>query len=176
MRKVILFIAMSLDGYIADKNGSVDWLRGQCNEVENEDTYSEFIKNIDTVIMGWTTYYQVTTELSPSEWVYSDFISYVITHNEQASTENIKFVNETPSNLVRRLKKENGKDIWICGGASIAQQLMQDGLVDGFHISIIPTILGSGIRLFGTLDAELKLKLLATRNYNGIMEVVYEKR
>jgi len=73
------------------------------------------------------------------------------------------------------LKEENGKVIWICGGASIVQQLMQDGLIDKVYISIIPTILGSGVRLFGALDVELKLKLIETRNYNGIMEVVYEK-
>lgn len=176
MRRVVLFIAMSLDGYIADMNGSVDWLSGQSNEVENEDTYSQFAKGIDTVVMGWKTYYQVATELSPSEWVYNDFISYVITHNEETSTGNIKFVRESPSNLVRRLKENNGKDIWICGGASIVQQLMLDGLIDKFYISIIPTILGSGVRLFGTIDEELKLKLTETRNYNGITEVVYEKR
>ena len=176
MRRVVLFIAMSLDGHIADMNGSVDWLGGHCNEVENEDTYSQFAKDIDTVVMGWTTYYQVVTELSPSEWVYSDFISYVITHKERTSTDNIRFVHVSPSDLVRRLKEEAGKDIWICGGASIVQQLMQDGLIDKFHISIIPTILGSGVRLFGPLDVELKLKLTEARNYNGITEVVYEKR
>ena len=102
MRKVVLFIAMSLDGYIADLNGSVDWLNGQRDEVENEDTYSEFVKDIDTVVMGWKTYYQVVTELSPSEWVYSDFISYVITHKERTSTDKIRFIHESPSNLVRR--------------------------------------------------------------------------
>lgn len=176
MRKVMLFIAMSLDGYIADLNGSVDWLNGQRDEVENEDTYSEFVKDIDTVVMGWKTYYQVVTELSPSEWVYSDFISYVITHKERTSTDKIRFIHESPSNLVRRLKEEDGKDIWICGGASIVQQLMQDGLIDKFYISIIPTILGYGVRLFGPLDVELKLKLMENRNYNGIMEVIYEKR
>ena len=176
MRKVVLFIAMSLDGYIADQNGSVDWLSGQCNEVENEDTYSQFVKDIDTVVMGWTTYQQIVTELSPSEWVYSDFMSYVITHKERASTDSIRFVHESPSDLVRRLKEKDGKDIWICGGASIVQQLMQDGLIDKFYISIIPTILGAGVRLFGPHDIELKLKLMETRNYNGITEVVYEKR
>lgn len=176
MRKVVLFIAMSLDGYIADRNGGVDWLDGQCNDVENEDTYSEFIKDIDTVVMGWTTYNQVVTELSPSEWVYSDLNSYVITHHEQISTKNIQFVHESPCDLVRRLKEENGKDIWICGGASIVQQLMQDGLIDKFYISIIPTILGSGVRLFGAIDTEIKLKLTQTQNYNGITEVVYERR
>lgn len=176
MRRVILYIAMSLDGYIADRNGGVDWLNGQCNKVENEDTYSKFVQSIDTVVMGWKTYHQLITELSPSEWVYNDYMSYVITHNEKPSTENIQFVYQSPSSLVQRLKEEEGKDIWICGGANIVQQLMQDDLIDRFHISIIPTILGSGIRLFGTLDEELRLKLVKTRNYNGITEVIYEKR
>ena len=65
MRKVSLFIAMSLDGYIADNKGGVDWLEGQGDNNENMDSYSEFVKNIDTVVMGWNTYYQVATELSP---------------------------------------------------------------------------------------------------------------
>ena len=67
MRKVVLFIAMSLDGYIADKNGRVDWLKGQDINVETEDAYSALIKEIDTVVMGFTTYHQIITELSPSE-------------------------------------------------------------------------------------------------------------
>lgn len=66
MRKVSLYIAMSLDGYIADRNGSVDWLNGQDGDTENIDTYSTFIKDMDTVIMGWNTYHQITTELSPT--------------------------------------------------------------------------------------------------------------
>lgn len=176
MRSVVLFIAMSLDGYIADKNGGVDWLNGQCDEAGKEDSYFEFVKNIDTVVMGWKTYRQVTCELSPSKWVYRDFMSYVITHHEQPRRENIQFVCESPGNLIGRLKHMAGKDIWICGGANIAQQLMGDGLIDRFHIAVIPTILGSGIRLFGTLDEECRLKLVGTRNYNGITEVIYEKR
>ena len=60
MRKVILFIAMSLDGYIADQNGGVDWLQGQDSNQETKDIYTEFIQNIDTVIMGWNTYYPVS--------------------------------------------------------------------------------------------------------------------
>lgn len=119
MRKTVLYIAMSLDGYIADENGNVDWLKGQDADVENEDTYSEFVKSIDTVVMGWKTYYQVATELSPSEWVYSDLTSYVITHREQASEETIRFLCEAPADLIKRLKAQSGKDIWICGGADI---------------------------------------------------------
>lgn len=176
MRKVILFIAMSLDGYIADKDGGVGWLSGQDADAEQEDTYSEFVTGIDTVIMGWDTYHQVSTELSPSEWVYREFNSYVVTHRDESSHDKIQFVHESPCDLVQRLKEEEGKGIWICGGAKVAQQLMEKGLVDRFHISIIPTILGGGIRLFGSLEAEVLLRLVGTKSYNGITEVVYERR
>lgn len=77
MRKISLFIAMSLDGYIADSKGSVDWLSGQGNDDENIDVYSEFAKNIDTVLMGWNTYHQIVTELSPKEWIYKDFTTCI---------------------------------------------------------------------------------------------------
>ncbi len=105
MRKVSLFIAMSLDGYIADNKGGVDWLEGQGDNNENMDSYSEFVKNIDTVVMGWNTYYQVATELSPKEWVYSNFTTYVITHNRYTSSEKIQFVNIKPADLVKKLKE-----------------------------------------------------------------------
>jgi dihydrofolate reductase len=72
MRKVILFIAMSLDGYIADCEGKVDWLEGLGNEEEMIDTYSEFVTQVDTVVMGFNTYHQIVTELSPDEWFTRD--------------------------------------------------------------------------------------------------------
>lgn len=85
MRKVVLFIAMSLDGYIADEHGNVDWLNGQDMSVENIDTYSVFMRDVDTVIMGWDTYHQIVTELSPTEWIYANLTSYVITHRKLPS-------------------------------------------------------------------------------------------
>lgn len=173
MRKVTLYIAMSLDGYIADKYGKVDWLDGHGNDGDNMDTYSDFIKDVDTVIMGWNTYNQITTELSPNEWVYEQLTSYIITHRALPSTDNIKFVSDDPCGIVKRLKEENGKTIWICGGGNIIQPLMQDGLIDEYHISVIPMILGSGIRLFGEFPNEIKLKLVRTQVYNGITELVY---
>ncbi len=146
MRKVTLYIAMSLDGYIADKYGKVNWLDGHGNDGDNMDAYSDFIKDVDTVIMGWNTYHQITTELSPNKWVYEQLTSYIITHRALPSTDNIKFVSDDPCGIVKRLKKENGKTIWICGGGNIVQPLMQGGLIDEYHICVIPTILGSGIR------------------------------
>ena len=72
MRKVILYIAMSLDGYIADQNGNVDWLNeyDSDEDVEGTDSYSLFLDKVDTVIIGYNTYHQIVTELSPEQWVY----------------------------------------------------------------------------------------------------------
>ena len=176
MRKICLFIAMSLDGYIADSKGGVDWMKGQGKDNENIDTYSEFVKNIDTILMGWNTYHQVVTELSPKEWVYNDFTTYVITHNENTSSEKIRFTNANPEDLVKRLKNENGKDIWICGGANIVQQLVDKDLIDCYHITIIPALLGSGIRLFNNINHEIKLRLLSTQSYNGMIDLIYTRR
>lgn len=135
-----------------------------------------FIRDVDTVIMGWNTYYQVTTELSPDEWVYKGLTTYVITHRKFSPTEDIKFVQDNPCSVVEQLKSEEGKAIWICGGASIIQPLMQGGLIDEFYISIMPTILGSGIRLFEESQDEIKLKLVHTQSYNGITELAYARR
>ena len=80
MREVILYIAMSLDGYIADAQGGVDWLGGHGEPEEGMESYSRLLQRIDTVVMGWNTYHQVTTQLSPDRWVYEGLHTYVITH------------------------------------------------------------------------------------------------
>lgn len=176
MRKVILYIAMSLDGYIADSTGSVDWLNGQDSAGEDEDTYADLMKAVDTVVMGWNTYHQITTELSPDQWVYSMLTSYVITHRALPSTENIRFVQEEPCSVVRRLRQEPGRGIWICGGAGIIQPLVRAGMIDEFHIAIMPTILGSGLRLWEEIGEEIRLQWMRAQSYNGITELVYTRR
>ena len=175
-RNTVLFIAMSLDGYIADANGGVDWLEGQNPEEGDGNSYDNFIREIDTVVMGWNTYRQIATELSPQQWVYEGLTSYVLTHRKIEKMDGIIFTDESPCWLVRRLRRKPGKDIWICGGASTAGQLMKEGMIDRYHISIIPTLLGSGIRLFDSLKGQTKLKLVRSQVYNGIAELVYERR
>ena len=176
MRKVILYIAISLDGYIANKKGSVDWLNGDNSAPDNIGSYPRFIKNIDTVILGYSTYHQIATELSPNSWVYAGMMSYVLTHRKMESKEEIIFTDGNLESLISKLKDSKGKDIWICGGANVANQLIELNLIDVYHISVIPTILGDGVSLFGKHNKDLKLKLISTENYNGITDLIYERR
>lgn len=176
MRKVTLFIAMSVDGYIADPDGGIDWLGGESPDGDDMGSYNAFIQNVDTVVMGAKTYRQLVTELSPDEWVYAGLTSYVITHAPGPSTDEIRFTGEDPCRLVETLKAGEGKGIWICGGANIAQQLIRADLIDEYYLNIIPTILGRGIRLFDGLEGEKKLRLVGTKSYNGITDLVYQRR
>ena len=127
MRKVIAYIAMSLDGYVADKHGSVAWLAGDGSDVENVGSYPEFYKSVDTVILGNTTYKQIVTELSPDKWVYEGKQSYVITNQDCKNTDEITFTNRNIADLVHNLKLQDGKNIWICGGASTIDQFHNQG-------------------------------------------------
>lgn len=176
MRKVILFIAMSLDRYIADQYGKVDWLAGLDRQKDTIDTFEEFVKNIDTVIMGWKTYHQIITELSPEHWVYPNLKSYVVTHQQVTSTHNIIFTSEKPQDIVSKLKQKQGKDIWICGGSQMIQPLLKSQLIDEYYITVIPILLGSGIRLFQSEYYSVPLKLIHYRENNGMMELVYVHR
>lgn len=176
MRKVSLFIAVSLDGYIADVDGKVDWLEGQESTGAESESYDNFIKDIDTVIMGWNTYNQIITELSPDEWVYSGLKTYVITHKEMESGDEVLFTDKNPVELIKKLKSETGKGIWICGGASIAQVLIRENLIDRYHITVIPTLLGRGIRLFDHGKNEIKLRLVETHSCNGMVDLIYTRR
>ena len=173
MRKVVLYIAMSLDGYIADKDGGVSWLSGDGSKTENASSYDSFVQTVDTVIIGYTTYHQITTELSPDIWPYDDKMSYVITHKKLENKENIVFSDNLPE-LITKLKNEDGKDIWICGGAGIVNQLIDLNLIDRFCITVIPTILGNGIKLFSKHNEETKLKFVSSYGYHGMIDLVYE--
>lgn len=177
MRKVILYIAVSLDGYIADSNGSVDWLSGQDEAAEMEDTFTPFFSCVDTIIMGRNTYHQVVTELSPDQWPYESVVTYVLTHHpDMDDTENIRFRNMDAIRLVEELKKQPGRDIWICGGAETACPLIANNQIDIYHIAVIPVLLGNGIRLFSFNGQKVELELIETKQYNGIMELVYQRR
>ncbi len=172
MRKVKVYIAMSLDGFIASNDGGVDWLKGDGSDPNNMGSYPHFISEVDTVILGYKTYEQITTQLAKDNWPYAEQTTYVITSKNLVDTNNIKFSNDL-INLITNLKQEEGKTIWICGGASIVRQLLNSHLVDELCVSIIPTVLGSGISLFKELETNLNLHLISSENYNGITDLNY---
>jgi len=112
MRKIKLFIACSLDGYIAKEDGSVNWLP------ENTDSgYDQFYSSIDTVLMGQKTYEQILTF---GKYPYKDKISYVFSRNpNQKKDENVEFTSEVEE-FTKKLVSSSGKDIWLVGGSEIA--------------------------------------------------------
>lgn len=174
MKRVILFIAVSLDGYIADENGGVGWLAGEDPNADDMEGYGAFIQGIDTVIIGGATYRQIAHELSPDKWPYAGLQSYVLTSRPEKNRENITFFSSDLPGLVRKLRQEPGKDIWICGGARIVNQLAREGLIDEYQISVIPLLLGGGIRLFESGLPSTKLHLKRVQAKNGMVESVYE--
>lgn len=176
MRKVILYVGMSLDGHLADKDGNVDWMQDQADLDVGNQSYKNFIKSLDTVVMGHTTYDQITQQLSPDAWPYTGLKSYVLTHRSLGEVEDIAFVNESVSQLIERLKHQPGKNIWICGGADVISQCIAEDLIDEYDLTIIPTLLGGGIRLFPDSFDRLPLTLVKTEDQGGMVRLVYTRR
>ncbi|MDE6474380.1 MAG: dihydrofolate reductase family protein [Clostridia bacterium] len=171
-RKAILYISQSLDGFIADNEGSVNWIVGNNEDYVSDYGYENFISDIDTVILGYNTYYQIKTELSPDKWVYDDLTSYVLTNKNIKDSANIKYRNIDITELINRLKQEPGKNIWICGGANLVNQCVKENLIDEYQITTVPIILGSGIRLFEN-NSKIKLKLNDVKEENGLVTGFY---
>jgi dihydrofolate reductase len=174
MRKVILYIAMSLDGLIADQDGGVGFLCGDGSEPDHPGSYPSFIESVDTIILGYHTYYQLITELAPDDWVYHGKTTYVMTNRELTSNDEVIFTHQPLVDLLVDLKSQSGKNIWICGGASIVNQALD--VLDQLWITVIPIVLGDGIRLFDLHAQSIPLRLVATNQYNGMIDLVYEKR
>ena len=174
--KIVLYLAMSVDGYIADEQGGVSWLEGDGSKPDTSGSYPAFYETVEAIVMGWTTYHQIVTALSPDIWPYEGRPCYVVTHRQEADRKGISFWNGELPILADKLKAEHGGNVWICGGASVAGQLLKENRIDQLWLSVIPTVLGKGVRLFPGLHRELSLKLVATEHYNGIVDLVYEKR
>jgi len=176
MRKIILYAAYSLDGYLAKSDGSVAWLKGQ-GDIENPDLgYDAFLATIDTVIMGRTTYQQLITELSPGKWVYPDKKCYVVASEPMEFDANIEVITNDLIEFFKDSKQQDGQDIWLVGGAKLIDLFMQEGLIDKYIVTIIPTLLGSGIPLFIGGYPEVKLRLSGVKSIDGMVELTYVKR
>lgn len=110
---------MSLDGYIARKNGAVDWLSGDSGDPNVDLGFDKFYSSIDTVVMGRTSYQQVISELSPSVWVYEGKKCYVATTRYYESDDRVEYISEDITGFIKYLKNQQGKDIWLVGGGKL---------------------------------------------------------
>lgn len=175
MRKVSLFIATSLDGYIAKPNDDLSFLK--IVEKEGEDYgYSEFTENIDTLIIGRKTYDYVLKELGPSHYDNGKRDVYVITRTEKPNVGRTTFYTGNLTDLVKQLQSENGKNIYCDGGSEIINELLKNDLVDEFIISIVPVLLGNGTRLFKDGRPELELQFVSAKTYDTGLTQLYYKR
>ncbi len=176
MRKVSLFIAMSLDGYIAKPNDDLSFLK--LVEKEGEDYgYTEFTKTVDTLIIGRKTYDYVLKEIGSSHYDNGQRDVYIITRTERPSVGKTIFYTGNLTELVRRLKSGSGKNIYCDGGAEIINELLRNDLIDEFTISVIPILLGEGIRLFKDGRPEQQLELLNTKSFEtGLTQLLYKRK
>lgn len=172
-RKVILYIATSLDGYIAAPGGDLNFLGMVAKEGEDYG-YAEFVKTVDTVIMGRKTYDSVLA--MGYDYPHADKESYIITRTVRPSIGNIRFYTGTLKELVLQLKAGPGKNIYCDGGAEVVNMLEQDDLIDEYIISVIPVMLGGGTRLFANGRSEMALELISSRSYpSGLVQLHYSK-
>lgn len=144
--KIILYIATSLDGFIADENGGIDWLPHPENDELDEFGYKKLLNSISTIIMGSKSYEQILTF---GDWEWKDKQTYVFTTRElSTSKNNVDFIQKSPKEFIDDLKKkELNQNIWLLGGAELIYSFAIEQLIDECIITLIPKTLKSGIKL-----------------------------
>jgi dihydrofolate reductase len=172
-RKLILYIATSLDGYIAQPNDDLSFL--SIVDQEGQDYgYADFVKTVDTVIVGRKTYDKVTA--MGFEFPHADKDAYIITRTPKKSSGSVHFYTEDLKLLVEKLKSENGKNIYCDGGAEIVNELLKADLIDEFIISVIPILVGNGTKLFNDGRSEMKLELASVKSFDkGLIQMHYKR-
>lgn len=176
MRKLSLFIATSLDGYIAKPDDDLSFLK--IVEKDGEDYgYTEFTANIDIIILGRKTYDYVLKEIGSSHYDNGQRDVYVITRTEKPKVGRTTFYTGNLTDLVKQLKSENGKNIYCDGGAEIINELLQQDLIDEFIISVIPILVGNGIRLYKDNRPEQQLEFVSVKSFDtGLIQVHYKRK
>jgi dihydrofolate reductase len=165
MRKIIYYVAMSLDGYIVGPTDSID---GFVSEGSGVNKYLSDLKAFDTVIMGRNTYeFGFKYGIVPGQPAYEHMEHYIFSNS--ASYENLHDkVHIVPRDisLVRKLKKGSGSDIYLCGGSLFAGWLLENELIDELIIKLNPVLLGQGLPLFSSTARQLKLDLHEVQEYD----------
>jgi dihydrofolate reductase len=174
--KASVYIATSLDGFIARANGDIDWLPGGGSVDDGEDYgYKAFMETINVLVMGRHTYEKALTFAA---WPYGSTPVVVLSskqvHIPQHLAASVESLSCSPGELVRRLSERGARHLYVDGGKTI-QGFLEAGLLQQLIITTIPILLGTGIPLFGPLTHDIRLRHIETRQFvNGLVQSTYE--
>lgn len=171
-RKIILNLAISLDGYIADQQGGYDWITGDGShslDTEAKWDYDKFLKGIDTVVMGKNCYQQ------GFHLDFSDKLVYVATSGDKPDDDSVQFIGGDICTSILEARDGEGKDIFLFGGGILCDAFLKSEIIDEYIIGIIPVILGKGIPLFLGNNPTIRLKLQEQFTEEGIVVLHYVK-
>ena len=175
MGKVILYIAASLDGFIAGSDGDISWL-DKYQGGEEDYGYNDFYKNVGTSIMGANTYEKA---LTLKGGIDNNMPTYVITHKKLQTSADARitlYSGKLPE-LINKIQQKTEKNIWLVGGGQLTQSFLKEDLIYEIILSTIPLILGEGISLFGSTRKEINLMPTNTKSYqSGIVQTQYKVR
>ncbi|MDZ5783516.1 dihydrofolate reductase family protein [Marinococcus luteus] len=172
MKPVILFIAVSLDGYIADAEGNIDWLMKAGGEGDNG--YDEMYRRVDTVVMGRKTYEHVL--VLTDSFPYRDKDCYVFSTSSLDGGGPVTFVQGDVTKWLQNKQQESGTGIWLVGGADIIDPLLNEELIDEYIITFTPDLLGSGIPLFKQRPGQPKrLHLYEVKRWGELAQLHYKR-
>jgi dihydrofolate reductase len=172
---VSVYIATSLDGYIARSDGDVAWLHETEPIGDGDDAgYGEFFDSIDALVIGRGSFEKVLE----FDWPYGTqpviVMSKSLTEVPEELRDWVRLDTSTPQELMEKLSQEGYKHIYLDGGMVI-QSFLRGGLVDDMTLTIIPVLIGEGLPLFGNLEKDIKLRLLETRSWdNGFVQSKYQ--
>ena len=173
MAEISLYIATSLDGYIADARGGVGWLNAYDDEEQGEDYgYADFYSSVSALAMGRRTYDQV---LGFGEWPYPGKPTYVFTNTPLISPPpQVEAIQSDAAGFTRTIAAQCTGRVWLVGGADLAQQFHAHGLIDEYLLFVAPLVLGDGIRLFRRPAPPASMRLVESRSYdNGFVQLAY---
>jgi dihydrofolate reductase len=173
MTQLIYYVASSIDGYIADKNGNVDWL--DLVDLEKDDHgFNAFYDDVDALIMGRTSYQQI---LDFGEWPYPGKPCWVMSSQDiRSDYDNVSITSQTPADLLDSIRQQLPGNTWLVGGGKLAQAFHDAGLIDEYFISLIPYILGEGIPLLAEAASPGELRLIESIAHDsGVVQLRYRR-
>lgn len=172
MRKVVLGLGISIDGYIARPNGAVDFLF-----MPKDYSMAPFFATIDTAAMGRKTY-EVALQMGGGSFSGSAMTNYVFSNSRPpGERDGVIFTNESPSSFVGQVRKHTGKNIWLMGGGELAREFLKEDLVDELYIGVVPVLLGEGIPLFPSGFPQRDFSLVENKTYSrGLIALRYERK